>query len=59
MPCMGTSLVLCKAIGCTADFGAFSPSASLWDPKSNEERLGMKRDEKQSRFVVTGSGFEE
>lgn len=56
---MGTSLVLCKAIGCTADFGAFSPSASLWDPKSNEERLGMKRDEKQSRFVVTGSGFEE
>jgi len=61
LPCMGTSSALCKAIGCTAAFGAFSPSAGLWDPKSNEERLAKRRGGKWSRLVVmkAWSGFEE
>lgn len=48
LPCTGRSFAPCKAIGCTADFGTFSPIAGLGKPKSNEERLAMRGDGKRA-----------
>lgn len=58
---MYMSFTLYKAIGCVAGFGPFSPNDGLWNPKSDEERLAMKRGGKQSRLMVTEgwSRFEE
>lgn len=61
LPCVGTPFALRKVLGYAADFGTFSLSDGLWDPKSNEKRLAMKRGGKWSRFTITEgwSRFEE
>lgn len=53
---MDTSFAPCKTIGCTADFGTFSPSAGLGKPKSNEERLAMRGDGKRAGLWSQSNG---